>query len=364
MAQFRRPHPWDPGFALPANVMAEPPGRGTLTSVGLPRKTISGRPVGWAGGYALPDYLQAEPSGRGTATTHQDRRRTISQFIPGSLGAIPLALTLPQEVYALDGVGGSLPKPGFKGDPIKAYGQRASEFIMGTIKEVPIEFRAIALQALLDEVEPGLYDKVTKAANEYKSKGLSKKAAVKSALASQMSKGLALELLKIGQGKAPSLRSQAGLGFYGETAYEAALAGLFSSIKSGVNKVGSTIKSGATSIVKAPVRLVKQGAEKVKEGAQKAWEWGKKAVNKLGELACGVANHPAAPMAAGAVGTAYGAPPQTGSMAVQFASSMCKSGDVPAATPQQLMQPATPKWLMPAAIGGAGLVAVLLLTRK
>ena len=45
------------------------------------------------------------------------------------------------------------------------------------------------------------------------------------------------------------------------------------------------------------------------EFSAKAWKWGKKAVNKLGSMACSVLQSPAAPIAAGAAAAAYGAPP-------------------------------------------------------
>lgn len=337
MAQFRRPNPYDPGFALPANVLAEPPGRGTLATVQLPRKTISGAPSGWDGGYVLPDYVRAEGAGRGAMHSHWARRKTIQRLVPDALGA-----------------DGPPMRPGFPGDPIKAYGQRASEFIMGTIREVPVEFRQIALEALLNEIEPGLYDRVTKRANEYKDEGMSTKKAVGAALASSMSEGIAKEMIKIGTKGVPGVRSQLGLGFYGDPSAQLALAGIWSSIKSGASKVGGAVKTGVT----------KTGSA-LKTGAKKAYDWGKKAVNKLGSLACSVMKHPAAPVAAGAAAAAAGAPPQAGAAGAQVGAALCTK-NTPEAPQDQLMQPQSylPKWILPVAIGGGALVLVLMLTRK
>ena len=51
MAFFQIPNPWNPGYALPDYVLAEPPGRGTFTTAMIPRRTVDVLP---------PDYL-AQP---------------------------------------------------------------------------------------------------------------------------------------------------------------------------------------------------------------------------------------------------------------------------------------------------------------
>lgn len=48
MAFYHFPHPYNPGYAVPDYVLAEPPGRGTFTTAWLPRGTIS---------QVMPDYL-------------------------------------------------------------------------------------------------------------------------------------------------------------------------------------------------------------------------------------------------------------------------------------------------------------------
>lgn len=48
MPFYHQPHPWNPGYAIPKYVLAEPPGRGTFTTKWLPRRTIS---------QLVPDYL-------------------------------------------------------------------------------------------------------------------------------------------------------------------------------------------------------------------------------------------------------------------------------------------------------------------
>ncbi len=41
MSFYHLPNPWNPHYAIPDYVMAEPPGRGTFTTAWLPRRTIS-----------------------------------------------------------------------------------------------------------------------------------------------------------------------------------------------------------------------------------------------------------------------------------------------------------------------------------
>lgn len=48
MSFYNLPNPWNPGYAIPEYVMAEPPERGTFTTQWLPRGTIPA---------LVPDYL-------------------------------------------------------------------------------------------------------------------------------------------------------------------------------------------------------------------------------------------------------------------------------------------------------------------
>lgn len=92
MAQYRIPHPYNAHFALPDNVMAEPPGRGTLTTQQRPRKSFEPRPpqmpAAWDPGFAIPSYIRHEHEGRGAMSTHQARRRTIPGYLPEELNGL------------------------------------------------------------------------------------------------------------------------------------------------------------------------------------------------------------------------------------------------------------------------------------
>jgi hypothetical protein len=91
MAHYQRHHPYDPGFALPKYVRAEPPGRGSWHSFDAARGTISQRPKGWTGGFTQPRYVLAEPDRRGAIHSYDMARRSIGMRIPDpfGLGATP-----------------------------------------------------------------------------------------------------------------------------------------------------------------------------------------------------------------------------------------------------------------------------------
>ena len=79
---------------------------------------------------------------------------------------------------------------------------------------------------------------------------------------------------------------------------------------------------------------------------------------------------PATSISAGAAAAAYGAPPQVGTAGAQIGASLCKRNEVPTdpadmrREPVQSRQYDTSKWVLPAVIGGAGLIVVFLVARK
>lgn len=346
MAQYRIPHPYDPRFALPANVMAEPPGRHTITTAQRPRKSFEPPgyiPSAWDAHFALPKYIRDENIGRGSVHSHWARRRTVPTLLPDALGGIDDTV-----------------RPGFPGDPFKQYGERVSELLMGTIKQVPADFRQVALEAVLDELEPGLFERVTKRANEYKAKDGDPRAALQMAIASSVSEGLAKEVIEVGRtGKLPPMRSLMGLGLYDES-YEQALVGLGFSVSGSLKKVGRAVKRTTT-------RATGTVTRGITKGATKAFTWGKKALNKIKDLTCTVMNNPLSDVAAGAAAASQGVPPEVGTAGKQMAQGMlCPPGMEP--MPQDALTTAggltgMPKWVLPVGIGAAGLVAVLLLRK-
>lgn len=55
MPFYHLPNPWNPHYAIPDYVLAEPPGRGTFTTQWLPRRTIS---------QLMPDFIAKPDPGK------------------------------------------------------------------------------------------------------------------------------------------------------------------------------------------------------------------------------------------------------------------------------------------------------------
>lgn len=224
------------------------------------------------------------------------------------------------------------------GNPISAYGARASEWIMASIRRVPRQDRVDALKTLLDKVDPNLYQAVATQATANKARGMRPRAAMKAALAASLSKGMATEIVKAGtaavQGRAVSTSRLEGLGFCGPICLAKKAGG---AISDAASWVGSNVASGTTT----------------------AAGWVADGVQQLGSLACSVTNSSIAPIAGAAAASAAGAPPQVGAAGVSVAQGLCGKNNTPTVPTQQLMQPAMPSWVIPAAIGGGVLVIVL-----
>lgn len=352
MSFYRLPNPYNPGYAIPNYVMAEPPGRGVYTTKYIRRGTID---------TLVPDFLSG-----------------LGSLGGDTLGALGQARGAPRRPAAPAALPATLPKPGFKGDPIAAYGLRVSEHIMRSIGEVDPGFRKVAMRAVLDQIDPSLWDRVSKKAEEFKQKGFSVKTAMTKALATTFSSGFAKEIARAGQTGTVPVRSQVGLALYGDEAVEAMACGMyealgfsFSDIGSGLKKVGSAVVGGVKKGASAVYSGGKWVGKKAAAGAKTAYKWGKKALSAIGKLGCAVLNSPAAPIAAGAASAAYGVPPQAGAIGVEVAKgTLCKSG-TPAATQAELMQEAPPPGapaekkkfpVVPVAIG-AGALALLAFAR-
>lgn len=328
MAFYNLPTPWNPGYAIPAYVMAEPPGRGTFTTKWLERGTID---------TLLPNVL-----GNGNGGSLQNPKGM------GSLGGCSLG-DMVGPISGMGAVAPGLRKPGFAGDPIAAYGKRVAEYLTSTLSGVDPEMRKIALKALLDELDPALWPSVAAKAEKLKgTKGLDAKEALRRALAAALADGFARELLEAGRTGTVQTLSQVGVGTYGDPAVRLAMNGIWSSIKRGASKVGSAIKGAA------------KGATK---GVSTATNWAKKGLDKLGSLACSVLNSPAANMAAGAAAGATGIPPQVGAKGVEVGAGFCKQEQIPAA-PQEELQRSGGIGMTPLLVGGAALAAVLLLRKR
>ncbi len=323
MTIFRKSHPWNPGYALPANVLAESPGRGTLVTEQLPRRTISRRPRGWTGGYALPEYIQNEPDKRGAAHTHWLRRKTIPHTIASPLGAMDIPET---------------------DNPVNVYGQELASYIYRTMDEVPVGVRAEALEALLNQLQPGLPARVEDCAQKIIKRGIPKGQAYKAALAKEISKGFVNEVVNLGKGGSPK-----AVGYWGGPT---AMAGWTDWVKKNATKIGLTVVN--------PVAGAHYAVGTSKTVRKKTVEWGGKVISTAGKMACKVLRSDAGKVGVVVGAAAAGAPPQAGVAGAQIGGQLCTDQKVP-----QIPAVAAPRpipWV-PIALGGAGLLAVLLLTR-
>lgn len=305
MSFYHLPHPWNPGYAIPEYVMAEPPDRGTFTTKWLPRGTIPG---------LVPDYL-AKPGKQLLGRNDADL---------GSLGESSLRCnslsgdTLGAEEYSLEPLGGV--------DPVTSYGEEAALWIMSEIAKVPASQRKEALQSLLNVVDPSLWATIDRKGSEFRAKGMPPKSALAAAISVSLSEGFMKELIEAGaraqRGDRNPFKKQslAGLGMYED------LGGWLSST---VGAVGGFVSGG---------------------------------VRKLGSLARKAACSSTIQVLAATAGGPAGA---AGAAA---AASKCGGGggnsggggggaSAPAA-------PRTPDWLLPVAAVGGGVLLLLVLRKK
>jgi hypothetical protein len=395
---------------------------------------------------------------------------------------------MPYETYQLEPVG-AVPFIGGPDDPIKQYGERATEYMMARLERVPADQRAAALELALKAIDPTLPGRVERKERTFVGRGDPPDLAQRRAIAASLSEGMLREMVGMGRGKPPASRSVLGLGVwhdrapqaqqalgeeivksrrgrrltaaerkalqykYGrgtdadpwrfppgmidrtvrdhriinlppiQKAYKAAIKRYgkmpswmgerfealvregkipfitFKLAKSTVvrgrtlrkgqkmgvyfdervktmqirkipkrkkrllKKLGSSLKSLGKGLLAGPKKL----ADLAAKGAKKLYEAGADIIDKLGDLACGVVNHPAAQAAAAGGAAAYGAPPQAGEIGVGLAKNLCGGADVPGVPPEDLMAPPArrlPGWVLPVALGGGALVLVLALRRR
>lgn len=311
MSFYRLPNPYNPGYAIPKYVMAEPPGRGTFTTKMIPRRTISQLP---------PDYL-AKP-----ASTLSGNTLVKSTLAGSSLGGSSLGNdTL--------GAGGStleLAKANGGEDPIKTYGSRAANIVLSELQNVSPKERVSTMKEILDKVDPTLFARATKETEKFKAKGMPAKTAARKGLAKAFSEGITGEFVKLGKEE-----KKKGLERARQVAADKARLGAGKG-KGALALAGGIPLSGITSTVKS-------------------------ALSKLGNAACDVATHPLTPLAAGAGAAAAGAPPQVGVAGATVAAGVCTTAGKGGAAPFFAPASSTPDWLIPAAIGGGALLLIVAL---
>lgn len=329
--------PWSSGYALPAYLNKEDPlTRGSAkTTAWLPRGTISKVPPGSKlGGYAVPAYVRKEPVGSQAATTPWIPRGTVM-----SMKTIKTGLPWKSSAHTLDSNGlGALGASPNKtntssvggGDPIEEYGQKAASVVAAELATVPLSKRDETLKGILNEVDPKLYSMFKIESNRIQEMGVSKEVAAQKGLQVAFTQGFIQELMRIGKkGAAPEPGTRKGAVPLGAlVGFDAQVSNYHDSLGS----VFSTIKS---------------------------------TVSKLGGLACDVATHPIAPIAAGAAGAYYGGP-EGASKAMAgagIAAAACSSGSTGAGAGYAPAPQGMPSWALPAILGGGALALVLILKK-
>jgi len=189
MSFYHLPHPWDPGYAIPKYVMAEPPERGTFTTQWLPRGTI---PV------LVPDYL-AKPGKQLLGRDDADLGSLGGSTLRGnSLAGTSLAGTslsndtLGAREYTLEPLGQT---------EMASYGKRVATTLIGKIKTLPSHQRPAAMRRAMDAIDPTLHARAEKIANAARSKGVPAPAALHHGIATAMTQGLVAELAQTGRGR-------------------------------------------------------------------------------------------------------------------------------------------------------------------
>jgi hypothetical protein len=224
MTAYNVPPPWDPGYAMPDYAEAEGLERRAYHTKWMSRGTYDDPKVG-TGGYAVPKYVLEEGIGQGAMVTKWLPRGTkpnIPHFLQQPQTRLLSAKASPGGGRAYDislsGDDGAAVSyaPQRASDPFAEYGRRAARYLLVQVRRVPVEQRKAALKAVLDTLDPSLWQRAAAAAEKMKAQGAQAATALEVALASSMARGILEEVVEVGRTRqAPSTVSQLGLGCYG-----------------------------------------------------------------------------------------------------------------------------------------------------
>ena len=301
MARLRSDHPWNPGYALPKNVLDEPYGQGVIITKQVKRGTISALQPSWLvdGPGAQGSLGGVEHGSLGGSTIAGNSLRGGAQ---GSLSGTPFdAKEGPVQI-------------GGASDPIANFGREAAKLVLSEMKKVLPAERVSTMRRVLDDIDAKLFDQVAAGAKARQAAGASAADALEKALAASLAGSYLEQLQKLG--KTGQVPTSGVLGLALGTVSPDGLGSFWGSLKNAGAKIGGGLK----------------------------------------KLACKAANNPAASIAA----TAAGGP--AGGTGVQLASEMCggsKAADVAPPPPP----PAAAFPIVPVLIGGGVLLAVLALRK-
>lgn len=212
MSFYHLPHPWNPGYAIPRYVMAEPPERGTFTTQWLPRGTIPG---------LIPDYF-ANPMGAKKILGREDANLSGLGSLSGSTlaGSTLRGSTLRGSTLA----GSSLGATEYQIEPLgngngngrarfDTYGYNTARGMIKQIRKLPAQHRGTAMRQAMDRIDPTLRSRCEAYATAAQKAGVGAPAALEQGLARALSEGLLTELARLGSSRGlPQPNSLLGLG--------------------------------------------------------------------------------------------------------------------------------------------------------
>lgn len=214
MSFYHLPHPWNPGYAIPRYVMAEPPERGTFTTQWLPRGTIPG---------LIPDYF-ANPMGAKKILGREDANLSGLGSLSGSTlaGSTLRGSTLRGSTLA----GSSLGATEYQIEPLgngngngngrarfDTYGYNTARGMIKQIRKLPAQHRGTAMRQAMDRIDPTLRSRCEAYATAAQKAGVAAPAALEQGLARALSEGLLTELARLGSSRGlPQPSSLLGLG--------------------------------------------------------------------------------------------------------------------------------------------------------
>lgn len=313
MSYLKPKNPYNPGYALPKNVLTEPKHRGTVTTNWAPRGTIdsyrAAKPrSAWASGYALPKNVLRETPGQGVLTTNWAPKGTIDSYVaPTMRTPLPADVEDRGGLQVLEGLyEAKIPgKPAVsKDDVIGRFGRQAAKEIIKAAKggKTPEERIAI-VKGVLSSISPSLRTEVENKAKKLQAKRrMPALEALEKALAMAFANHLAEQWQALGQGRRP----KDGLLSVGGVSWEE---------MHGARDLGFSI-SGAW--------------DKIKDAGSATVAKTKEVASKIKEYSCKAANHPTAPLVAGAATTIGGGSPQIGMQGAQTAQQICAIAGQPA----------------------------------
>jgi hypothetical protein len=340
MSYLNKKNPYNPGYALPKNVLAEPERRGTFTTRAAPRGTIdtyraAKKGTAWDPGYALPSNVLREKPGQGVLVTNWAPKGTIDSWNPsnfrkpgsdagivatsglGSLGDDSLGYQLQSKPVTNDlvrQITGRVALPS-SSDALAKYGKDAARIILANVNRLPPDQRATAIKEILGQIHPSLVSTVEAKAKKIRAKrpGASSTEVLERAASIALANHLSEQMIQAGKtGRVPT----SGVLSTGGVSMDEMDGPLDLS-----NWLGDAYRA-TKSAVKTTVSAVKS-------------------------LTCKVTGSNVGQLAAGGAALASGAPPQVGIQGAQTVNgAICPQGTAPVA-PAAATQQARTAYLAP-----------------